>query len=50
MSMWMMTYRVEHDFRPYLSWLIEAESESEARLILCAQMGFQYEHTEARLA
>ena len=50
MSRWMMTYRIEHDFRPYLAWLIEAESESEARLILCRQMGFEYEHTEARLA
>jgi len=46
-SKWVLTYCVEHDFRPYRFWLVKAESESEARLIVCNQQGFKYEETSA---
>ena len=46
---WKHTYRVSADFRPYLYWLIEAESASEARLELVRLIGIPYEQTEATL-
>ena len=46
---WTQTYRVSADFRPYLYWLIEAESASEARLELARMIGVPYEQTEATL-
>lgn len=46
---WKRTYKVTADFRPYLYWYIEAESESEARMELVRLIGVPYEQTEARL-
>lgn len=43
------TYRVSADFRPYMYWEIEAESESEARLELVKLIGVPYEQTDAAL-
>ena len=34
MRSWTLTYVVTADFRPYRYWVIQAESESEARLIV----------------
>lgn len=42
-----MTYRVQCDFRPYQEWVVEAESESEARLIVARQLGVPYDETDA---
>lgn len=44
-----MTYRVECDFRPYQAWVLEADSESEARLIVARQLGVPYEETSASI-
>ena len=44
---WLKTYRCEADFLPFRHWLIEAESESEARLQLVAMLGIPYEQTSA---
>lgn len=44
-----LTYAIECDFRPYLRWVVEAESESEARLIIVEQLGVPYEQTSATL-
>lgn len=49
MSKWNLTYTVTADFRPYQAWIIEAESESEARLELVRLIGVPYEETEAKL-
>lgn len=43
-------YKVTADFLPFRTWLIEAESESEARLELCHMIGVPYEQTSASLA
>jgi hypothetical protein len=50
MKRWLLTYRVEHDFRPFRVWIVQAESESEARLEICKQFGFKYEETSATTA
>lgn len=42
-----LTYRVQCDFRPYQEWVVEAESESEARLIVAHQLGVPYDETDA---
>lgn len=47
MSRWTLPYRVEHDFRPYWFVIVEAESEYEARMLVCQQFGFEIEHTDA---
>jgi hypothetical protein len=47
MSKWNLTYVVECDFRPFQEWIVEAESESEARLIVSKQLGVPYEETSA---
>jgi len=44
---WLLTYRVEHDFRPFQGWVVKAESESEARLEICKKFGFKYGETSA---
>jgi hypothetical protein len=46
---WTSTYAVECDFRPYLRWVVEAESESEARLMIVDMLGVPYEQTSATL-
>lgn len=48
MSKWTLTYAVECDFRPFQQWIVEAESESEARLIVARQLGVPYEETSAK--
>jgi hypothetical protein len=50
MSRWMSKYIVHCDFRPFQEWQVEAESESEARLIVCKQLNVPYEETSASLA
>jgi hypothetical protein len=47
MTRWIFPYRVEHDFRPYWFVIVEAESEHEARLLVCQQFGFKMDHTSA---
>lgn len=49
MNRWMLRYVVQCDFRPFQEWEIEAESESEARLIVCKQLNVPYEETSATL-
>lgn len=44
-----LRYEVTADFRPYQSWIIEAESESEARLELARLIGVPYEETAASI-
>ena len=44
-----LTYTCTADFRPYQRWIIQAESESEARLKLVRLIGVPYEETEATL-
>lgn len=46
---WTRMYRVEADYLPFRHWLIKAESESEARMALVAQIGVPYEETSAKL-
>lgn len=49
MSNWTSTYAVQCDFRPYQEWIVEAESESEARLIVSRQLNVPYEETSASI-
>ena len=49
MSKWNLTYAVQCDFRPYQEWIVEAESESEARLMVAQQLGVPYEETDAAI-
>ena len=42
-----LKYAVECDFRPFQQWIVEAESESEARLIVSRQLNVPYEETSA---
>lgn len=42
-----LKYVVQCDFRPYQQWIIKAESESEARLIVARQLSVPYEETSA---
>ena len=44
-----MTYKVTCDFRPYQTWVLEADSESEARLIVARQLAVPYEETSASI-
>lgn len=43
-------YKVTADFLPFRTWLIEADSESEARLELSRMIGVPYEQTSATFA
>jgi hypothetical protein len=47
MNRWMRSYRVEHDFKPFWFIIVQAESQCMARLAVCQQFGFQYDHTDA---
>jgi len=49
MSRWMLRYLVHCDFLPFREWNVEAESESEARLMIVNQVGVPYEETSATL-
>lgn len=44
-----MSYIVTADFRPYQRWIIQADSDSEARLALVALIGVPYEETAAQI-
>lgn len=44
-----MKYEVTCDFRPYQAWVLDADSESEARIILARQLGVPYEETSASI-
>jgi hypothetical protein len=44
-----LTYLVECDFRPYQRWEVDAESESEARLIVAQTLEVPYEQTSASI-
>jgi hypothetical protein len=44
---WIRTYKCTADFRPYLHWLIEAESPCSARMELVKLLGIPYEQTDA---
>jgi hypothetical protein len=44
-----LTYLVECDFRPFQRWAVEAESESEARLIVAQTLGVNFEETSATI-
>lgn len=44
-----LTYKVTHDFRPYRHWLVQAESEIEARMEVAAELGCELGELEARL-
>jgi len=44
-----LTYAVECDFRPYQQWIVEAESESEARLMVAQMLGVPFEETDAAI-
>lgn len=44
-----LRYKVECDYRPYQEWIVEAESESEARLIVAQQLGVPYDETDATI-
>jgi hypothetical protein len=49
MNCWTLRYIVQCDFKPFQEWEIEAESESEARLIVANQLNVPYEETSATL-
>ena len=44
-----LTYKVTHDFRPFRHWLVQAESEIEARMEIAAELGCELGKLEARL-
>jgi hypothetical protein len=45
----LLTYKVTADFLPFRSWIVQAESESEARLSIAQALGIPYEQTSAEL-
>jgi len=44
-----LTYRVSHDWTPYRFWTVQAESESEARMSVAAELGCNPGELEATL-
>ena len=44
-----LTYKVTHDWRPFRHWLVQAESEIEARMEIAAELGCELGELEARL-
>jgi hypothetical protein len=44
-----LTYRVSHDWTPYRWWVIQAESEIEARMIVAGELGCELGELEAKL-
>jgi hypothetical protein len=44
-----MTYVCSADFLPFRFWIITAESESEARLLLAKRLSLPYDETSATL-
>ena len=45
----LLTYKITADFLPFRSWLVRAESESEARLEVARKLGIPYEQTSAEI-
>jgi hypothetical protein len=44
-----LTYRVSHDWTPYRFWLVQAESEIEARMSVAEKLGCDMSELEAKL-
>jgi len=44
-----LTYKVSHDWTPYRFWTVQAESESEARMSVAAELGCDLGELEAKL-
>ena len=42
-----LKYAVEADFRPFKRWYVEAESESEARLLISEKTKIKYDELSA---
>ena len=43
----LLIYKITADFLPFRSWIVRAESESEARLEIAQKLGIPYEQTSA---
>jgi hypothetical protein len=44
-----LTYRVSHDWTPFRWWVIQAQSEIEARMSVAAKLGCELNELEAKL-
>jgi hypothetical protein len=44
-----LTYKVSHDWTPFRWWVIQAESEIEARIIVAEKLGCDLSELEAKL-
>jgi hypothetical protein len=44
-----LTYRVSHDWTPFRCWVIQAQSEIEARMIVAEELGCELGELEAKL-
>jgi hypothetical protein len=44
-----LTYRVSHDWTPFRWWVIQAQSEIEARMIVAEELGCDLSELEASL-
>jgi hypothetical protein len=44
-----LTYKVSHDWMPYRFWVVQAESEIEARMSVAAKLGCELNELEAKL-
>ena len=44
-----LTYKVSHDWMPYRFWVVQAESEIEARMSVAAELGCELGELEAGL-
>jgi hypothetical protein len=44
-----LTYKVSHDWTPYRFWLVQAESEIEARMSVAVELGYDISELEATL-
>jgi hypothetical protein len=44
-----LTYRVSHDWTPFRWWVIQAQSEIEARMIVAGKLGCELGELEASL-
>jgi hypothetical protein len=44
-----LTYKVSHDWTPYRFWVVQAESEIEARMSVAAELGCELGELEAKL-
>jgi len=44
-----LTYRVSHDWIPFRYWIVQAESEIEARISVAVELGCELGELEATL-